>query len=192
MKLEPTGSFLVSILSCNFGIREVRTTSTYKRKIIVMKYEQKHVIWFVKGAVVDYHNAMRSSSSPYEMESHSLAVLDTVLRYLNGSIELDGRCSDLECDLALQAKKIFLKKDEVQPMVSTPSSVFEAHGYMKRLFSSKEDALKYGEDYGDDNPVEYPLLCSYEEAVVADNNMIREAALRKLTEEEKKLLGLTL
>jgi len=72
--------------------------------------EPKHVLWFVTGAVIEHCNRLGVSPRPMDRtayEGYINETLDVVWGYLRGSRTLDGRCSDMQCDLAMEARKLF-------------------------------------------------------------------------------------
>jgi hypothetical protein len=71
--------------------------------------EPKHVRWFVHGAVHDYCNQTHALA-PHEHQKRADYVertLEVVWGYLRGTKTLDGSCSDLQCNVALEAFKVF-------------------------------------------------------------------------------------
>lgn len=74
-----------------------------------------------------------------------------VWRYLQGHITLDGTCSDLECTMALEAKRIFgyhLEHDEEKPSVVTPRQMKAAMAWWNALAPIAQQM--YREEHPDD------------------------------------------
>jgi hypothetical protein len=69
--------------------------------------DQQHVGFFVRGLMMD--NAIKMAQDP-RSESYEIYIGETialVVAYLQGRKTLDGRCSDLQCHAAIEAKKVF-------------------------------------------------------------------------------------
>ena len=69
----------------------------------------KEVSIWVFGACVSWNCETRQFKAPEDMSFMLFMgrTYSVVLKYLKGQQTLDGTCSDLECDLALRAEKIF-------------------------------------------------------------------------------------
>jgi len=73
---------------------------------------KKAVLNWVRGNVVEYNRRMGLGLNTFELERYVSGVYETVWSYLRGRTILGGRCSDLECELGLEAAKIFGKFQE--------------------------------------------------------------------------------
>lgn len=83
--------------------------------------EHKHVLWFVAGAVHEYCDRTQALA-PAEHDkrlSYIDSTVEVTLGYMRGVRDLDGSCSDLQCDVAMEARKVF----QPRALVAAPQSI---------------------------------------------------------------------
>lgn len=71
------------------------------------RIEHKHIQWFVMGAIHEWNEASGANFDDDGLTGYIGSTVNIVIGYLNGTRVLDGKCSDLQCTIAIEAKKIF-------------------------------------------------------------------------------------
>lgn len=71
------------------------------------RIEQKHIQWFVWGALAEYDYYTNLGLSAVEFQRFLAETVNVVIGYVNGARALDGKCTDIQCTIALEAAKLF-------------------------------------------------------------------------------------
>jgi len=71
------------------------------------KLEIDHVRYFVTGALVENFKATGQKIDDVHFDRYRDQCVEVVYSYLHGKKTLDGSCSDFQCTIALEAKKVF-------------------------------------------------------------------------------------
>jgi hypothetical protein len=73
--------------------------------------EIKHIQWFVWGAISEWKHHNNLTEDYYE---YSLRTMTIVIAYVQGTrTALGGALSDLQCSIAIEAKKLFSLESEL-------------------------------------------------------------------------------
>lgn len=125
--------------------------------------EPKHLAWFVAGAV-HAHCDRTGSLSPHETELRKVYIdqtLAVVCGYLSGQRDLDGSCSDMQCDVAMEARKVFrprlewkaearrllsVNEEDWRKRANAIKRVREMTGWGLRISAVAVDAIIRGDD----------------------------------------------
>jgi len=67
----------------------------------------QHIKNFVTGALVENFKATGQVIGDSHFDRYAHESAEVVFGYLNGNKTLDGTCSDFQCTIALEAKKVF-------------------------------------------------------------------------------------
>ena len=77
----------------------------------MLKYDDliKHTMTFVQGACVEWNSHSKQFIHVTSHDFHDFVFRTHIIayKYLQGQIPLDGSCSDFECEVAMNVKKIF-------------------------------------------------------------------------------------
>ena len=65
------------------------------------------IMWFVAGAMLIHANNTDQKAQDPNFLLYIYETTEVVLGYVKGTRRLDGSCSDIQCHIALEAKKAF-------------------------------------------------------------------------------------
>ena len=71
--------------------------------------DAKHLAWFIAGAMHEYcdRSGALAAHETRLRQDYINNPVEVTLGYLKGTRDLDGTCSDMQCTVAMEARKVF-------------------------------------------------------------------------------------